>query len=58
MKTYRIAPGASFRADDNSIKTSGELIEIADDVYPGVAHMLEPLPVDNTQQPRAEPEGQ
>lgn len=42
-KQYRIRPGYSFRDSDESVKTAGDTIELADDVAAANAEKIEPL---------------
>lgn len=44
MPHYRIRPGASFRAPDDSIKTGGQFIELPEELAEHHADKVEPDP--------------
>lgn len=44
MPRYRINPGRSFRMEDGSIKSAGEVIELGEDVAAANPGAAEPVP--------------
>jgi hypothetical protein len=45
-RKYIIRSGCSFRLDDGSLATGGEVIELEDDVATAHADKVEPVPVE------------
>jgi hypothetical protein len=55
LKTYRIRTGCSFRLDDTTVRTGGEIIELEDDVAASHADKIEPVAEEAPANPPADP---